>query len=221
MRRIGIGCGWRSVASRALVLGVLLGAGLACAPPWSARTLDAIQEVRIRKIALVHFRAVPQLEQGTDPGAVSEAASVVTSRVLPALTQLEPPFEVVGPEQIDQWRRGAGATIPEGALGAVLRETFGVDAVLSGTVRRYQQRRGGPNGIERPAGVWLLAELRAPSNRLLWRGVYEETQRSLSEDAGSFSRARERGFKWVTAEALVEYGARHLMADLVEGASWR
>ena len=43
--------------------------------------------------------------------------------------------------------------------------------------------------------------------RVIWTGTYEETQPPLSDDLGSLPRAWERGFRWVTAEELADYGA--------------
>jgi hypothetical protein len=59
-------------------------------------------------------------------------------------------------------------------------------------------------------------QLRAPEGTLLWRGVYDETQRSISEDLGGFSVARERGFRWLSAEELSEFGARQLVNSMSE-----
>jgi hypothetical protein len=87
---------------------------------------------------------------------------------------------------------------------------FSPDALLLGRVRRFDERKGG----EQPAAVGFDLELRAPDGALLWSGSYDETQRSLSEDLGSFGRASERGFRWVSADALASYGARELVRQL-------
>ena len=54
----------------------------------------------------------------------------------------------------------------------------------------------------------------------LWRGSYDEAQRGLVDEPRSLLRARERGFRFVTAAALARYGARELVRAL--GAEpWR
>ena len=97
----------------------------------------------------------------------------------------------------------------------------GADASLGGAIRRWSERDGSTTGVRRPASVWIALELRDRGGRVIWTGVYEETQPPLSEDLGSFPRAWERGFRWVTAEELCEYGLRELVADLArEAAAW-
>jgi hypothetical protein len=95
------------------------------------------------------------------------------------------------------------------------------DAVLTAVVRRWIERDGSASGVRHPASVWLRLELRDGRGRLIWTGTYEETQAALSEDAGSFPRAWERGFRWVTAEELADYGVRELVRALArEIESW-
>jgi hypothetical protein len=124
----------------------------------------------------------------------AEAASLVTARVLAAL-DADKRLRIVDPAQ--------------------------ADALLSGVVRRWSEREGSASGVRHPASVWLVLELRDGQSRLLWTGTYEETQSPLSEDLGSLPRAWERGFRWVTASELADYGARELvraLADEIE--SW-
>lgn len=124
----------------------------------------------------------------------AEAAAAVTARVLAALAA-ETRLRVVDSPQ--------------------------ADAILSGVVRRWSEREGSASGVRHPASVWLVLELRDRASRVLWTGTYEETQTPLSEDLGSLPRAWERGFRWVTASELADYGARELvraLADEIE--SW-
>ena len=127
-------------------------------------------------------------------GVPSEAAGFVTSHLLDALKDQSALRVVDGP---------------------------GADASLGGAIRRWSQREGSTTGVRRPAAVWLALELRDREGRVIWSGVYEETQPPLSEDLGSLPRAWERGFRWVTAEELCEYGLRELVDDLArEAAAW-
>lgn len=128
-----------------------------------------------------------------------------------------------------------GAGVPSGAPGVATRELRdalkeqsalrvvdeGADASLGGAIRRWAEREGSSTGVRRPASVWIALELKDRSGRLLWTGVYEETQPALSEDLGSLPRAWERGFRWVTPEELCAYGLRELVADLArEAPTW-
>lgn len=151
--------------------------------------------------------------------------------------QLEPPVSVrriaVVPVEVDSL---LASDIPSEAAGfatshlldalkeqTVLRvvDSPDADARLGGAIRRWSQREGGTTGVRRPASVWLVLELRDRDGRVIWNGTYEETQPPLSDDLGSLPRAWERGFRWVTAEELCEYGLRELVDDLArEAAAW-
>ena len=163
---------------------------LACAAPIHTESYVQGETVLIRKVALIPLGE--DLMRGGRGG--SEAAAIVTARVLDALDS-ETKLRVVDPAQ--------------------------ADAVLSGVVRRWVERDGSASGVRQAASVWFVLELRDGEGRKIWSGTYEETQAPLSEDAGSFPRAWDRGFRWVTAEELANYGARELVRELaVEVASW-
>jgi hypothetical protein len=172
----------------------LLGLALGCALPISTQLGAGEQPPKIERIAVEPFADDVSRGGAIEPGA----AAIVTARVLDALTR-ETDLEVLPPGQ----------------------STHGVDAVLSGVVRRYVERVGGPGGAFKPASVSFTLELRTPEGELLWSGTFEETQRALSEDLGSLPRAWRRGFKWLTADELATEGAEELAIALAEdAASW-
>jgi hypothetical protein len=183
---------------------LLLGLALACAAPVSTQLREPRSPPTLRKLVVLPFASDPA------PGGTveSDAAAVVATRVLEVLMQ-ETGFEIVPPGEA---ARVHGLGGPAG--GEELRRLFGSDAVLTGVVRRYVERSGGPAGASRPAAVWFGLELRTPDGELLWSGVYDETQRALSDDLGSLGRAWQRGFRWVTAADLAGYGARKLVQAL-------
>jgi hypothetical protein len=61
---------------------------------------------------------------------------------------------VIPPEEA---LRSGGSRSPD---AADLRRDFGVDAVITGKVRRHSEREGGP-AADAPAAVWFEIELRA------------------------------------------------------------
>ena len=94
------------------------------------------------------------------------------------------------------------------------------DAILFGTLHRFREREGREEGAQHPAAVRFELELLGPEGAPLWRGSYDEAQRGLVDEPRSLLRARERGFRFVTAAALARYGARELVRAL--GAEpWR
>ena len=81
------------------------------------------------------------------------------------------------------------------------------NAVLVTTLSRYQPRIGGDYGIEQPASVVFSMKLHdIRQDTVLWSTMFAETQQSLLSNLMSFGRAVQRGFKWVTAEEMVEQG---------------
>lgn len=81
------------------------------------------------------------------------------------------------------------------------------NAVLVTTLSRYQPRVGGDYGVEQPASVVFSMKLHdIRQDTVLWSTMFAETQQSLLSNLMSFGRAVQRGFKWVTAEEMVEQG---------------
>ena len=195
----------------ALVAALLLG----CSSPIHFESEAGESWGPVEKLALMPFDAQIPLTGGM---TAAEISTYVTSRALAALSE-RGQFVVIPPAEVRQ-ALGAGdrpilTSDPE-EIGGTLDATFGVDALVFGQVRRFTKRAGGAKGSSRPASVRLEMQLRAPEGTLLWRGVYDETQRSISEDLGGFSVARERGFRWLSAEELAEFGARQLVDAMSE-----
>jgi hypothetical protein len=201
---------------------LLFMAALACATPVVHSEPPRASEHKVTFVAVVPMPFEPFDPRDTLTGEEAMVASeTVTARVATALVQWGG-LEAVQPGDIQLWLRNVSAPSSPRRLGSELNSAFGVDAIMTGRVRRYSAREGGPRGASRPASVWFDLELRTPSGELLWEASYDEVQRSVSEDPGSFSRWRERGFRWVTPEELSRYGAKALMLELAEVRSaWR
>lgn len=83
------------------------------------------------------------------------------------------------------------------------------DGVLITSVRRYQQRQGTEYAVDAPAAVDFFMVLKhVESGKILWTTEFQERQQSLLSNILTFGKARERGFKWVTAEQLMEQGLK-------------
>ncbi len=79
--------------------------------------------------------------------------------------------------------------------------------VLLTTVRRFKQRVGTEYASEEPASVDLIMVLlHAETGAVLWTADVRETQESFFENILSFDKMQRRGFKWITAEQLLEQG---------------
>lgn len=202
-----------TLSRAALLLPALVAMG--CSSPVQTEVRPEASEQRIRKVALVALRS-----RAAVATEAPHAAALVTARVLRALTEAGA-FEVVPPQEVARVLEPDDRAPARPSVGRTLAEAFGVSAVLTGEVRRFTARSGSARGSTRPAAVAFDLLLRTPDGLVVWSGSYEESQRPLTEDLSSLPRAFERRFRFVTAEALADYGARRLVAELSEVDAWR
>ncbi len=192
---------------RSALLAVAVVAG-ACTTPVSTEDFQAasLSNGRIAFVALVPKAGGFRL----DPEAAETGARIVTARLLEQLDS-RADLEVVPPPAAGRALRAAELAWPgadPAQVGELLGRTFGVAGFLAGEVTRYRDRVGSARGATRPASVAFEIGLYTSSGKRLWRAEFQETQRGLSDDPGSFRRAWARGFRWLTAEQLAAYGAR-------------
>ena len=94
-------------------------------------------------------------------------------------------------------------------------KTLGADAVLIGQVYRWQDRVGTDFGIQKPASVAFdLSLVRPADGAILWRGNYDETQKSLFEDLFDWSTYIKSDGRWLTAKKLAAFGLEKLLAQM-------
>jgi hypothetical protein len=172
----------------------------------------------LERIAIIPFQV--DRVQGRRPvlksGRVApEARVILTQLFLKLLTEREG-YRVLSEAEVtatlsrfkDQERFVSSEKIQE--IGKILK----VDGVIIGNVDLYEEREGGPYGVERPAAVGFVAQfIRLQDGLLLWEGSYYERQKSLSEDVGTFMLFLQRGGRWVTARELAEFGVRKLLKN--------
>ncbi|NNL84340.1 MAG: hypothetical protein HKP27_01745 [Myxococcales bacterium] len=114
---------------------------------------------------------------------------------------------------VDDLVRAAGSDSPELAAtprrwADLAKREFGVDAVLITTLRRFVEREGQAAGTLRPASVAFdVAIHAADGGALLWSSVFDETQRSLSENVLVAGQYPGGGTRWLTASELARFGA--------------
>ena len=144
--------------------------------------------------------------QSLEEGA--EYATVILNNEL----QGKPGIKVVNPNQL-------AALVPEitgGRTGTVtaVGKKLNCGGVLMTTVNRYQQREGTEYSADAPASVEFTMVLRYSKNgNVLWTTDYREKQESFLSNILSFSKAKKRGFKWVSAEQLMEQGIKQRLSE--------
>lgn len=128
--------------------------------------------------------------------------------------------ELQGNPKVHFFTSGQLATlVPEisgGIIGtdAALGQKLHCDTVLMTTLRRYKQREGTEYSVDAPAAVDFSMVLRDTTNgKLLWYADVREKQESFLENIFSFSKAKKRGFKWISVEQLLEQGIKEKLAE--------
>ncbi len=96
-------------------------------------------------------------------------------------------------------------------------QTFSADAVLNGYIYRWQEREGTDYAANRPASVAFDLYLIRPSDgAILWKGRFDKTQQSLSENVLDMKTFIQGQGRWMRAEKLAEFGLDGLLKELFE-----
>lgn len=109
--------------------------------------------------------------------------------------------------------------VPEIAGGmtrtiAAIGKKMNCDGVLQTTIRRYQQREGTEYAAETPAAVDFAMVLRhSDTGTVLWSTDFREEQQSFLSNVLTFSKAKSRGFKWISVEQLLEQGMKQRLNE--------
>lgn len=95
-----------------------------------------------------------------------------------------------------------------------LGEKVNCEGVLITTIRRFVPRDGTELAVDTPASADFMMVLRhAPTGAMLWSADFQETQEPLFSNIFSFNKMQKRGFRWVTAEELLEQGLKLRLED--------
>ena len=117
-------------------------------------------------------------------------------------------YEVVEPQS-------ASRVLP--MLGQVsmteIGRRLGVDVLVFGVINRFQERVGGPMSVRSPASVYFeISLVDARSGRTVWYAVFDQTQKSLSDDITNLRNFMRGGGKWLTAREFADVG----IAEIIE-----
>lgn len=89
------------------------------------------------------------------------------------------------------------------------------DAVMVGYLYRYKQRVGSRISVDSPASVALgMHLLDVKTGHQLWKGHFDETQRSLSENLFKIDKFIKRKASWVTADEMAVSGLKEMLETL-------
>jgi hypothetical protein len=175
-------------------------------------------EEQIGRIAVLPIereeRADARSQEGADllaPGA----ERVVTAAIYEVLSS-DPKWRFVSDVVVsDALREVDPGNASLLARSRSLAQAVGADAVLFGSVSRYRERVGARYGARGPAAVsFSLQLLHAPSGKIVWRGSFEGTQQSLSENLFNWWQFWRGGPRWFTAEEFTLLAMERTLDDL-------
>jgi hypothetical protein len=176
----------------------------------------------INRIAVISFQVVTP-EAGTGNavrcpfcGTVSSGGKIlkgseqiVEEVFINKLNELEG-IELIPASKVQSVYKRISSEKQNGTFEDTLRKVgneLGADSVAVGYVYRFVERIGYGYSSERPASVVFEIHLvKTADGSILWRGIFDKTQKSLMENVFDISSFFKGGAKWVTARELVEQG---------------
>lgn len=204
----------------------ILGCGSGLPAPAPERT----QPLHIKSVLVLPFKEARRL-YGMDRsvrcpvcGAVFETgpaeagAETYMTRQLVAFVKAKTPYTLVPSGAAVGIRSEIISRDPgmsERGLLVEMGKKLQADAVMSGMIYRFRQRIGTAFSVDTPASVAFGIHLiRVADSRLIWTGIFDETQHSLSENLFKLGTFIKRGGGWLTAEELATFGLDETMATL-------
>lgn len=187
---------------------------------------------KIKKMVVFGFR--PAMFQGEEPniirtslsGAVFMAEPVSQNVVDKMSTNLfkrlleDKRYDLISPSQAKGVFLSlvtADLTSNDMEIFQKIGQTFSADAVLTGFVYRWRDREGTDYAVDRPASVAFdLYLIRPTDGAILWKGRFDKTQKSLSENLLDMDTFIKGGGKWMSAEKLAKLGLEGLLAQFLK-----
>lgn len=215
-------------AALSLLLWVLLLATTGCQSASGVSTsLLRDRDIVFKRLAVMPFQQVPPEIVATYSARSSLPASVLKTDNDPRsperylqdlfmeLMAKHPQFDLVSPDRVGGTYEGVSTGSLKATLPKALKEAgteLGADGLVVGYLYRWRERRGYDYSVEKPASVFFEIQLyRTVDGMMVWKGVFDKTQKSLMENVlGASYFVKDRG-RWLTAKELAAEG----MADIV------
>ncbi len=101
------------------------------------------------------------------------------------------------------------------SLASAFARELGAEYVAAGVLDSYKERKGTARAIYSPASVsFRVYIIHAPTESIVFEGVFSETQQALSENILQAPSFFKRGARWLTAAELSREGIRRVLADI-------
>lgn len=187
---------------------------------------DSPELLKVEKMVVFGFRPLPPSAKDGDTarspltgsmfigGAVPEGIHDELTDLVYARLSKESSIDLVSPWEARKalWALQGIREADEKEIMRKTGDSLSSDAVLAGYVYRWQERVGTDYAVSLPASVALeLALLRVADGSIIWKGRFDKTQASLSEnilDLNTFLKGKGR---WMSVRDLAALGISDLM----------
>jgi len=150
-------------------------------------------------------------------GYVPDTAAPFLTSTLISLLQTHQEFTILSPDET--WNEAVSHALSSSDSGEADLTPYiqagkqaGADAVFTGHIFRYIDRKGNRLSVEHPASVAFdLHLIRVADGQMIWNGHFEETQKPLSENVLDLGMFIKRKGSWVTADELAQGGLEDLL----------
>lgn len=179
-----------------------------------------LEREKIKSAAVIPFTSTTGLSESLSEKQITDAErlltisfydsviALVTRAKITPLQASEAEYAKINSENPISYYKGA-------ALAA--GKSLGVDAVLTGVVSEYRERKGSGIGVEEPASVAFSVELLdTRDGSTLWETYFTETQKPLFQNVYEIDKFFKRGARWITVDELAKEGARKAASDFNE-----
>ena len=222
MKRIFTNRIWVVLAGLGLLGGLLTGAWAAEGPAKKRLVLVPFQVEKTEYSDIIRCRACGNI---LGAGRVEGDPSPNLTRMLwDLLTDQIKEYDLVSPGQAEgAYQAQLAKKIDQDplALMKAIGQELKVDGVIWGGVFRYQNRKGTGYGVQEPASVSLDLHLLQVSNgAIVWKGQWNKTQKSLSEDLFQLGEVSKSGLRWMTAEELAKSGLAEMIKSFPGPQAW-
>ncbi|MBI4665522.1 MAG: hypothetical protein HY751_03835 [Nitrospinae bacterium] len=100
------------------------------------------------------------------------------------------------------------------AVAAEVGKALGVEAVVVGSVMRYEDRVGGKYIADKPASVaFSVAVINPADGKITWKAKFDKTQQSLFSDLTDYKTFFKGGMVWQTASQLASLGVENILSQ--------
>jgi hypothetical protein len=187
----------------------------------------------VRTIVVMGF--FPALSPGDEPGVIRGPLSGAVHMAYPVLPEVlermtdtlfsrmvkEKGYELISPDQasgVFASLLSSDTTLEERQILMRVGNAFSSDGVLTGYIYRWLEREGTDYAVHRPASVAFdLYLIRTADGAVLWKGNFDKSQQSLTENLLDFETFVKAKGKWLTADLLGEVGLADLMGRFPRG----